>query len=536
MFSRSLKPTDRGVLQADVGVGGNRMKGHVLAPRLARGVWLSAVFAMVLGGVGVASAQFVETDLTVIHTLVGDGGGEFFGYVSNSVADLDGDGVREFLSGAPFADFEGLNSGRAYLISGASGARLEVFSGNPNEYLGVAVNDAGDVNNDGFNDIILGAAGQPFNASPGVNGRVVVYSGQAPYPELWSVDGEALNDQFGHSVAGLFDDINTDGFNDVLATAPQHDASFVNAGRAYILSGADGAILETYDGVFVADSLGTAVESVGDLDGDNIRDVIVGARNAGNPRRGRVYAYSSTMGTLIHELMPDNTAVDFGYFFMNSAGDADGDGFDDIYVSDFLDGSLGGTTGKAYLFSGQTGLEIQDWTGASAGEGFGIGRAVPDANNDGRADVYVAAWVGDAGAANAGQGFLLSGRDGSVLQTMTCNIANTQAGYDAHGMGDVDGDGRPDFVLTGQGDSPANIVARNGVAYVLGGKAGGFRGDMNCDGAITVGDIGGFVLALTDPAGYAAQFPDCEINNADVNEDEAITVSDIGLFVALLTG
>lgn len=61
-------------------------------------------------------------------------------------------------------------------------------------------------------------------------------------------------------------------------------------------------------------------------------------------------------------------------------------------------------------------------------------------------------------------------------------------------------------------------------------------GDMNCDGVVSVGDIGGFVLALTNPAEYAIQFPDCDINAGDINEDTLITVSDIGPFVALLTG
>jgi hypothetical protein len=61
-------------------------------------------------------------------------------------------------------------------------------------------------------------------------------------------------------------------------------------------------------------------------------------------------------------------------------------------------------------------------------------------------------------------------------------------------------------------------------------------GDMNCDGMITVSDIAGFVLALTDPAGYAAAYPDCNILHADLNGDGLITVGDIGFFVQLLTG
>lgn len=61
-------------------------------------------------------------------------------------------------------------------------------------------------------------------------------------------------------------------------------------------------------------------------------------------------------------------------------------------------------------------------------------------------------------------------------------------------------------------------------------------GDMNCDGQISVTDIGAFVLALTDAAGYAAQFPNCDINNGDLNNDGQVSVGDIGQFVLLLTG
>ena len=67
-------------------------------------------------------------------------------------------------------------------------------------------------------------------------------------------------------------------------------------------------------------------------------------------------------------------------------------------------------------------------------------------------------------------------------------------------------------------------------------QAAGQPGDMNCDGVVSVSDIGPFVLALSDPAGYAAAFPDCDLANGDVNVDGSVTVSDIGPFVLLLTG
>lgn len=86
-----------------------------------------------------------------------------------------------------------------------------------------------------------------------------------------------------------------------------------------------------------------------------------------------------------------------------------------------------------------------------------------------------------------------------------------------------DADGR-----TGFDGSPADFTINGTPAFL--------PGDMNCDGVVTVTDIGPFVLALTDPAGYAAQFPNCDLNNADINDDNAVSVTDIGPFVALLTG
>lgn len=83
--------------------------------------------------------------------------------------------------------------------------------------------------------------------------------------------------------------------------------------------------------------------------------------------------------------------------------------------------------------------------------------------------------------------------------------------------------------------SEATVDATNGSFSFTVGTAQ-LLGDMNCDGVISVGDIGGFVLALTDPAGYAAQFPTCDINNGDINNDGSVSVGDIGPFVNLLTG
>ncbi len=84
------------------------------------------------------------------------------------------------------------------------------------------------------------------------------------------------------------------------------------------------------------------------------------------------------------------------------------------------------------------------------------------------------------------------------------------------------------------GDGDDNGAFTSGEAYTVGPPSP--AGDLNCDGSVSVGDINPFVLALTDPAGYAAMFPDCDPLNADCNDDGSVTVGDINCFVALVTG
>lgn len=131
------------------------------------------------------------------------------------------------------------------------------------------------------------------------------------------------------------------------------------------------------------------------------------------------------------------------------------------------------------------------------------------------------------------------------LATLLC--AATQAGDFSIDWHTIDGGGGTsvggDFELSGTIGQPDAGVLTGGDFELVGGFwgvtqgiGGGLVGDLNCDGAVSVSDIGPFVLALTDPASYAVQFPDCDIISADVNNDGFVTVSDIGPFVALLTG
>lgn len=99
------------------------------------------------------------------------------------------------------------------------------------------------------------------------------------------------------------------------------------------------------------------------------------------------------------------------------------------------------------------------------------------------------------------------------------------------------------FALSGTIGQPDAGMMSGGSFTLVGGfwggvgaPSGGLVGDMNCDGFVTVADIGPFVMAISNPAQYAVFFPSCDIMNGDINNDGFITVADIGPFVQLLVG
>ena len=128
-----------------------------------------------------------------------------------------------------------------------------------------------------------------------------------------------------------------------------------NAGRAYVLSGVDGAVLYSIDGDEAGDSLGNGVAGIGDVNGDGVVDLAVAARNAGELNKGLAWIRSGVDGSLIHPLEPAKTGQSFGYFFVRPAGDVDADGVGDVFIPDFADSALGGSTGRGYVLQWRNG-------------------------------------------------------------------------------------------------------------------------------------------------------------------------------------
>ncbi|MCH8807271.1 MAG: FG-GAP repeat protein [Planctomycetes bacterium] len=492
---------------------------------LARFQAAGAIAVILVAGwtASVSQAQFLENNVRLLQTFTGEAAFDEFGWVTDAIGDLNNDGITDFLVSAPGNDFAGNNAGRVYVYSGATGEQIYTFEGNPGERLGTDVGDAGDVDNDGVTDVILGA--QSLGA-----GRIYLFSG-ADGSLIRVVNGEAAGDNFGASV-GSVGDVNGDQHDDVIVGAPRHDTAGINAGRVYVISGADGSIIDTVDGESSGDRFGSAINGLGDVSGDEIGDFVVGAQHAGPAGRGRAYVYSGATRQLVYPLLaPDATGVDFGLYFVASPGDVNNDGTPDVYVSDFSDSS---GTGKAYVFDGTDGSRIHVFSGAKPGQGFGIGRGAGDVNHDGYDDLLLASWSSSLGGSNAGMAQIFSGRDASLLRTITSTTAGETFGFDANAVGDVDGDGEPDFVISAAWNNAAGT--RAGRVYLIAGNRLLRPGDLNCDGVFNGGDIDPFFLALGDPPGYVARFPKCNILNGDMNGDGAVNGADIDAFFACLGG
>jgi hypothetical protein len=167
----------------------------------------------------------------------------------------------------------------------------------------------------------------------------------------------------------------------------------------------------------------------------------------------------------------DSTGAALGAMFTSFVGDVNGDKVLDVWATDFTNSAKGPSTGRAYVRSGADGKPLYTFTGDNPGDGFGIGSAnVGDVNRDGFDDMLAGAWQYSAVAASGGRIYLFSGKDGSVLRTITGRIPGETLGFDAAGVGDLDGDGVVDLLVT---SSWSNVNGfRSGRMYVISGKSG----------------------------------------------------------------
>jgi tetratricopeptide (TPR) repeat protein len=377
---------------------------------------------------------FVEK-VTIIHEWVGEAKGDQFGWIARRIGDVDGDGVNDIVTSAPTHTIDGSPAGRVYVYSGKSGKLVWTQTGSSGGRLGIGIEAAGDVNADGIPDVIASA--------PGI-GRAYIYSGKDGKVLLTLGAGDP-SEAFGRHVSGV-GDINGDGHADVIVGAPGNNAAGQGAGRAYVYSGKDGSVLMTLDGEKAGDAFGSAVAGYKDK---RHAFLIAGAPNAGPQNHGRVYVYAGLTKKPKFTIEADETGAKLGAMFLSVVGDVNHDKVPDIYASDFSNNAKGNSTGRIYVYSGADGKRLLTLTGEAANDGFGIGPAdAGDVNHDGYDDLIVGAWQHSGAASSGGKVYLYSGKDGSLMRAYTCRIPGDTFGFDATGIGDVDGDGVIDFLLT----------------------------------------------------------------------------------------
>ena len=183
-----------------------------------------------------------------------------------------------------------------------------------------------------------------------------------------------------------------------------------------------------------------------DLEGDLL---IVGAPGGGPENKGRVLVYRDLSGQPAFTIEALDSGRQLGAMFASVVGDINGDGHLDVYASDWADATLGPATGRIYVHSGADGSRLLTLSGEASGDGFGIGPArAGDVDGDGYDDLVVGAWQHGSAAHSGGKVYVYSGKDAALLWSFTGRVAGETLGFDADGMGDVNGDGRPDFLVT----------------------------------------------------------------------------------------